>query len=165
MPSANAILATYAVNTGDFSDVSTPTVFTYTVLNTYWSSQPLSFRIVKSARCAHGLSFQNLTVCAATDGSPCAAQVADSCPGPAPSPPPSPASVCANVGACCLYEPCCDGSTCADFGQYKLCVNHLCAPSPATTPAPTYSSVTAFVSTVFDLDLSFWYLLFLFLEL
>ena len=159
VPSAGVTLATIPIFPGDFSDVAVPTVLTYSFANTYFSSQPLSFRIVKNANCAHGLSFQQLTVCAATDGSACSYQVPDSCPSPVPSPPTAAPSgeTCSNPGGCCLYEPCCDGSTCADFGIYKICVNHVCAPTPAAaTRAPTHSPITAYISTAFDLDLSFW---------
>jgi len=157
----NTILQTRIISTSDFADVSVPTTFTLVFDQTYHSSQPLSFRIVKST--GHGLIFSHSMICAHTDGSPCANQVEDSCPDvPSPAPTtPAPATECINVGGCCLYSPCCDGATCVDFGLYKLCVNYLCPVSnktaaPTPTPTVTSSPVVAQISTVFSFNIEFW---------
>ena len=155
----STVLASALVSTSNFTDASTPHVFTIVFNQIYWSNQPLSFRITK--RGGHGLIFTQATVCAATDGSPCAAQIEDSCPSVGPSPAPStpaPSTECSTVGGCCLYAPCCDGSTCVDFGLYQLCVNHLCLPSnstPAPSP-PAIRTVGAHISTVFPFTFDFW---------
>jgi hypothetical protein len=153
----NAVLGSLAIRATDFLSLNMPEMFTITFEQTYWSSQPLSFRVTKALQIPYGVGFKELTLCASTDGSACSYQVPDSCPSQTPTPSPPPTEVCVQNGDCCLYQPCCDGSECVDFGIYKLCVNHACAPTPARpTPAPTYGPVVAYISTSFDLSLDFW---------
>jgi len=160
----NVVIESLVVYSTDFTDINVPTTLTITFRNTRWSTQPLTFRITK--KFGNGLIFSKSTVCASTDGSPCATQIPNSCPGtyaptsqPTGGDTPAP-TVCVNEGDCCLYEPCCAGFTCVKFGPggiFRTCAKYsgpLLTASP--TPAPGPPPITAYIRTDFSLDYLFW---------